>query len=66
MERRGEDVSGIGVHIAARVAALATAGEVLVSRTVRDSVIGSELQFVDRGTHKLKGVPETWQVYAVC
>lgn len=57
-------VSGIGVHIAARVAALARGGEVLVSRTVRDLVSGSGLAFEDRGTHTLKGVPEDWQLYA--
>jgi class 3 adenylate cyclase len=64
VERRGDDVGGIGVHIAARVAALAGAGEVLVSRTVRDLVVGSDLGFEDRGTHELKGVPDTWQLYA--
>ncbi len=64
IERRNGDVGGIGVHIAARVAALACADEVLVSRTVRDLVIGSDLAFEDRGTHELKGVPDTWQIYA--
>jgi class 3 adenylate cyclase len=63
IERRGGDVAGIGVHIAARVMALAGADEVLVSRTVRDLVAGSGLQFHDHGTHKLKGVPDTWQVF---
>jgi class 3 adenylate cyclase len=64
VERRGDDIGGIGVHIAARVASLAGAGEVLTSRTVRDLVVGSDLSFVDRGAHELKGVPEAWQLYA--
>jgi class 3 adenylate cyclase len=64
VERRGNDVGGIAVHIGARVAALAGNGEVFVSRTVRDLVVGSELRFEDRGTHELKGVPESWQLYA--
>jgi class 3 adenylate cyclase len=64
VERRYDDLGGIAVHIAARVAALATEGEVLVSRTVRDLVVGSDLDFEDRGAHELKGVPETWQIYA--
>jgi class 3 adenylate cyclase len=55
-------MAGIGVHIAARVLALAGAGEVLVSRTVRDLVTGSGLRFVDRGTHALKGVPDEWEI----
>jgi class 3 adenylate cyclase len=64
-ERRGEDLAGLTVHIAARVAALAASGEVLVSRTVRDLVSGSELRFVPRGEHELKGVPDTWQLFAL-
>ena len=48
VERRGEDIGGIGVHIAARISALAGAGEILVSRTVRDLAVGSRLQFEDR------------------
>ena len=64
-EVRGDDIGGIAVHIGARVAALAQAGEVLVSRTVRDLVVGSGLEFMERGTHELKGVPEAWQLYAV-
>jgi class 3 adenylate cyclase len=62
VERRSEGLAGIGVHIAARVVALAGAGEVLVSRTVRDLVIGSGLSFVDRGTHALKGVPDEREI----
>lgn len=64
VERRGDDVGGIGVHIGARVAGLAQPGEVLVSRTVRDLVVGSDLRFEDRGTHDLKGVEDAWQLYS--
>ena len=64
-ERRGHDLAGLTVHIAARVSALAASGEVLVSRTVRDLVAGSGLRFVDRGEHELKGVPESWQLFAL-
>jgi class 3 adenylate cyclase len=62
VERRGEDIAGIGVHIAARVLALAGAGEILVSRTVRDLATGSGLTFIERGTHMLKGVPDQWEI----
>ena len=65
VEVRGNDVGGIGVHIAARIAALPGPGEILVSRTVKDLVTGSGITFEDRGTHALKGIPDTWQVYAV-
>jgi class 3 adenylate cyclase len=64
-ERRDGDISGIAVHTGARVAALAGAGEVLVSRTVKDLVAGSGLWFEDRGTRTLKGVPDEWQLFAV-
>ena len=64
IELRGADVGGIGVHIASRVASLAAAGEILVSRTVKDLSVGSSLLFTDRGEHELKGVPESWQLYA--
>jgi class 3 adenylate cyclase len=63
-EQIGDDVGGIAVHIAARVAALAGASEVLVSSTVRDLVAGSGLAFDDRGEHELKGVPDRWALYA--
>jgi class 3 adenylate cyclase len=63
-ELRGDDIGGIAVHIGARVAGLAEPGEVVVSRTVRDLVAGSGLRFEDRGEHTLKGVPDSWQVYA--
>jgi class 3 adenylate cyclase len=59
------DVSGMAVNIAARVGALAHGGEVLVSRTVKDLVVGSEIVFTDRGPHPLKGVPGEWQLHAV-
>ena len=59
------DLGGIAVHIGARVAALAGAGEVLVSSTVKDLVVGSGLAFEDRGVHELKGVPDAWHLYAV-
>jgi class 3 adenylate cyclase len=64
-EVRGDDIGGIGVHIGARVSALAGANDVLVSSTLRDLVIGSGLEFEDRGTHQLKGVPGEWRVFAV-
>jgi class 3 adenylate cyclase len=64
-ERRGDDWSGVSVHIGARVAAMAGAGEVLVSRSVRDLSAGSGLLFEDRGSHRLKGVPEEWQIFRV-
>ncbi|MGH2400836.1 MAG: adenylate/guanylate cyclase domain-containing protein, partial [bacterium] len=63
-ELMGADIGGIAVHIAARVAALAGAGEVLVSSTVKDLVAGSGIQFEDRGSHALKGVPEEWRLFA--
>jgi class 3 adenylate cyclase len=65
VERRGDRIGGIGVHIAARIMALAGGGEILVSRTVRDLAIGSKVAFEDRGPHELKGVTETWQLFAV-
>jgi class 3 adenylate cyclase len=65
IELRGQDVGGIGVHIAARVSGLAAAGEVLVSRTVLDLVAGSGINFEDRGNHELKGVPGSWRLFAV-
>lgn len=64
IEGRGDDAAGIGVHIGVRVSALAGAGEVLVTSTVKDLVIGSDLGFVDRGTQVLKGVPGEWHLWA--
>ncbi|WP_210085491.1 adenylate/guanylate cyclase domain-containing protein [Mycobacterium sp. OAE908] len=64
-EVRGDDIGGIAVHIGARVSALAGPNEVLVSSTLRDLVIGSGLNFDDRGSHELKGVPGEWHLFAV-
>jgi class 3 adenylate cyclase len=64
-EVRGDDIGGIAVHIGARVSALAGPTDVLVSSTLRDLVIGSGLEFVDRGEHQLKGVPGEWRLFAV-
>ncbi|HEX5094975.1 MAG TPA: alpha/beta fold hydrolase, partial [Acidimicrobiia bacterium] len=65
IEQRGDDVGGIAVHIGARIASKADAGEVLASRVVRDLVVGSSLEFSERGAHELKGVPGSWELYAV-
>jgi class 3 adenylate cyclase len=65
IELRDGDIGGIAVHIGARIARLANAGEVLVSRTVTDLVTGSGIEFVDHGLHELKGVPGNWQLFAV-
>ncbi len=65
VEMRGDDMTGIAVHTAARVQALANPGEVLVSSTVKDLVAGSGLDFQDRGEHELKGVPGTWRLFAL-
>jgi class 3 adenylate cyclase len=64
-ERVGHDVAGVGVHIGARVGALAAPGQVWVSRTVRDLVAGSGIEFSSRGQHELKGVPGTWELFSV-
>ena len=61
----GADVGGMAVHIGARVGARAAPGEVLVSGAVRDLVVGSGIEFADRGTHELKGVPGEWRLFAV-
>jgi class 3 adenylate cyclase len=58
-------LAGIAVHIAARIATQATAGEVLVSSTVKDLVVGSSVTFTERGAHELKGVPGSWSLFAV-
>jgi len=65
IELQGDDVAGIAVHIGARVSAMAGPGEIMVSRTVVDLVAGSSLEFADKGTHVLKGVPGEWQLYGV-
>jgi class 3 adenylate cyclase/pimeloyl-ACP methyl ester carboxylesterase len=64
-EIRGDDLGGLAVHIAARVGALAAPGEILVSSTVRDLVVGAGIEFDDHGEHELKGVPGTWLLLAV-
>jgi class 3 adenylate cyclase len=64
-EVRNGDLAGMAVHIGARVGACAGSGEVLVSGTVKDLVVGSELRFEDRGTRELKGVPGEWRLYAL-
>ena len=64
VERVGDKIGGLAVNIGARVAALAAPSEVLVSQTVRDLMVGSELTFADRGSHDLKGVPGVWGLYA--
>lgn len=61
----GDDIGGVAVHLAARVCELAAPGEVLVSGTVKDLVMGSGVELVDRGTHDLKGVPGEWRLFAV-
>jgi class 3 adenylate cyclase len=65
IERSSDDVAGLAVALAARITSLAGAGEILVSRTVRDLVIGSELTFTDHGEHELKGIPDRWPIYMV-
>ena len=65
IETMGEDIAGVAVHIGARISALAGPGEVLVSRTVKDLVAGSGIEFEDRGLHTLKGLSDQWRVYAV-
>ena len=63
VELAENDVRGIAVHIASRVAHLGRADDVLVSRTVKDLVAGSGIKFEDFGMHTLKGIPEEWQVF---
>lgn len=65
LQRTGTDVTGLAVHIGARVAAAAGSGDVLVSQTVRDLVAGSELRFAERGSRELRGVPGSWALFAV-
>jgi class 3 adenylate cyclase/pimeloyl-ACP methyl ester carboxylesterase len=64
-EAIGEDLGGLAVHIGARVGALAGPGEIVVSSTVKELVVGSDMQFTDRDTHELKGVPGTWHLYTL-
>ena len=65
VEHRGNAATGLAVHVGARVAALAQASEVLVTSTVQMLVLGSGIGFADRGRHRLKGVPDQWQLFAV-
>jgi pimeloyl-ACP methyl ester carboxylesterase len=65
VERVGSDVAGLAVHIGARVASFAGPGEVLVSRTVKDLVAGSGLEFASKGLREMKGVPDRWEIFAV-
>lgn len=62
----GDDVGGMAVHIAARVAGLAAPGEILASGTAYGTVVGAGLEFEHRGTHELKGVPGHWPIFALC
>jgi class 3 adenylate cyclase len=64
-ELRGDDIAGIAVHVAARIAALAGPGEIFVSSTVKDLVAGSEIDFVASREHSLKGVPGVWNIFTV-
>jgi pimeloyl-ACP methyl ester carboxylesterase len=63
-ERRGSDLSGIAVHLAARLLNFAEAGDIIVSRTVKDLVVGSGVAFEERGEPKLRDVPGNWQIFA--
>jgi class 3 adenylate cyclase len=65
IELQGDDIAGLAVHIGARISALASGREILVSSTVKDLVVGSGLTFEDRGGHELKGVPGEWRIFAV-
>ena len=65
VEVRGQNIGGLAVHIGARVAATGNSGEIVVSSTVKELMAGSELTFLDRGEHELKGVPGTWRLYVV-
>jgi class 3 adenylate cyclase len=65
VELRGADIGGLAVHVCQRVSAAAQPGEVLVSRTVAELVAGAGFEFTDRGVHELRGVPGSWQLYAV-
>jgi class 3 adenylate cyclase len=65
VELLGDDIAGVATHIAARVLSEAAAGEVVVSRTIKDLVVGSGLLFEDRGAHMLKGIPDEWHLFRV-
>ena len=65
VEMREDDISGVAVHLAARVQEMAKPDEVLVTRTMTDLVAGSDLRFEEHGEHQLKGIPGTWQLFTV-
>jgi class 3 adenylate cyclase len=65
VEVRGDDIAGLAVSIAKRVCDLAGPGQVLVSETVPSHLVGSGIEFADRGEHELKGVPGTWRLFSV-
>ncbi|HZN13912.1 MAG TPA: adenylate/guanylate cyclase domain-containing protein [Acidimicrobiales bacterium] len=65
VELLGDDVAGMAVNLAARVCAAGASGEITVTSTVKDLVMGAGIDFIDRGAHELKGVPGQWQLYAV-
>jgi class 3 adenylate cyclase len=65
VERTEADVLGIAVHLAARIMDMANAGQVVISRTVRDLVAGTGIEFEDAGEHSLKGIQEKWQLFKV-
>jgi class 3 adenylate cyclase len=64
-ERRGNDLSGLAVHVASRISSQASPDSILVSSTVKDLVVGSGIRFTERGVHSLKGVPGEWPLFAV-
>jgi class 3 adenylate cyclase len=65
VELVGDQIGGLAVHLSNRIMSEAEPGTVLVSATVKDLVLGSGIEFMDRGPHQLKGVPETWNLFAV-
>ena len=65
VERRGESLSGVGVHLAARLLSICEPDELIVTRTVKDLVTGSGIIFEDRGVHAFKGLEDRWQVFRV-
>ena len=64
-ELEGDKLAGMAVHIAARIQAAAEPGEILVSSTVKDLAVGSNVRFADKGEKSLKGVPDPWRLYTV-
>ena len=64
-EVHGESMEGLAIHIAARTSSIAGAGDIVVSRTVKDLVAGSGVEFSDFGVHSFKGIPDEWQLYKV-